>query len=411
MKDPKIRQAIAAEAARLISQRKEADFHTARRKAARWFSRGRVAAENLPNFNEIQQELFALNGLFSSERQVASSQEVRAVAQELLELLDDFHPRAVLDAVTGPVSNGLEIEILLGRGEPAELAAILLDAGHRAHLRPDGALAFFHHYACSIWPPERAVLHKGRADALQLTELKDLLELPEKRSRASSLNIKPTLDSGAFSSGAVSAEDIGVGSPDKGEDERHFDESDELHDSTGNDSTDDDSAGDDFPEDGYHPDFFPTLHLLLNSLEKIRLDPDSHPEGDLLYHSLQTYELMLQQRPYDEELLLAALIHDIGYGLDRRRPIEAAWNAIGPLVSERTWFLIENRPEAQAYVTSGRIRGALRKSENFDDLILLAQCDLKARVRGVQVSTVEEALDYIEGLGTAWDDVTPDGQE
>lgn len=395
MKDPKIRQAIAAEAARLISQRKEADFHTARRKAARWFSRGRVAPENLPNFNEIQQELFALNGLFSSERQVASLQEIRAVARELLELLDDFHPQVVRDAVAGPVSTGMEIEVLLSSGEPAELAAILLDAGHRAQLRPDGALAFFHHYACSIWPAERAILHKGRSDALTLAELKGPIAFTGKRSDLASSSSKTIPDVDLFQ-----ADDDGDESSDR--------DTDEWTDSETGHHQYDDSADDYSPDEGYHPDFFPTLQLLLNSLEKVRLDPDSHPEGDLLYHSLQTYELMLQQRPYDEELLLAALIHDIGYGLDRRRPIEAAWNAIGPLVTERTWFLIENRPEAQVYVTSGRIRGALKKSENFDDLILLAQCDLKARVRGAQVSTVDEALDYIEGLGTAWDDVTPD---
>lgn len=356
MKDPKIRQAIAAEAARLMSQRKEVDFHSARRKAARWFSRERVSPGDLPSFNEIQQELFALSGLFAAERQVASLIEIRRVARELLELLADFEPRLVGSAVTGPVLPGAEIEVLLGTGTASEISAILLDAGHRAELQGSGALTFFHQFACVIWLGNGDLSDSNSHHGLNIQELDALIATEAKREFLLG-------DSGA--------------------------------------PLDDDELSDE--DENYHPDFFPTLQMLLSSLEKVRLDPDSHPEGDLLYHSLQVYELMVAERPYDEELLLAALIHDVGYGLDRRRPLEAAWNAIGALVTERTWFFIENRAEAQEYLRTGRARGALKKHEDFDDLVLLAQCDSKGRQRGAQVSTVEEALDYIEGLGSAWD--------
>lgn len=352
MKDSKIRQAIAAEAARLMSQRKEVDFHSARRKAARWFSRERVSPADLPSFNEIQQELFALSGLFASERQQASLHEIRLSARELLELLTDFSPTLVGSAATGPVLPGVEIELVLRTGSISEITAILLDAGHRAELRGDRAVTFFHQFNCTIWLNVDSDSDTRVNPGLDLQQLDELI----------ASDAEPRLRT-------------------------------------------DDSADDEFliDDEEYHPDFFPTLQMLLSSLEKVRLDPDSHPEGDLLYHSLQVYELMLLERPYDEELLLAALIHDVGYGLDRRRPLEAAWNAIGALVTDRTWFFIENRFEAQEYLRSGRIRGALRKHEDFDDLVLLAQCDLKGRLRGAQVSSVEEALDYIEGLGSAWD--------
>jgi hypothetical protein len=301
--------------------------------------------------------LFALSGLFASERQSASINEIRLVARELLELFVEFDPQLVGSAVTGPILPGAEIEIILATGTASEVAAILLDAGHRAELRGDQALTFFHHFDCVIWFAAPGKLTTGASQGLKIAHLDELIasdfqrELP-----VSDLEDTPSDDE------VVTADET------------------------------------------YHPDFFPTLQMLLSSLDKVRLDPDSHPEGDLLYHSLQVYELMLAERPYDEELLLAALIHDVGYGLDRRRPLEAAWNAIGALVTDRTWFFIENRAEAQEYVRSGKIRGALKKSEDFDDLVLLAQCDLKGRQRGAQVSTVEESLEYIEGLGTAWDD-------
>lgn len=364
MKDPKIRQAIAAEAARLMSQRKESDFHSARRKAARWFSRERVSSEDLPSFAEIQHELFALSGLFAVERQVASLREIRLAARTLLEVLRDFSPRLMGTSDAVPIVPGAEVEIRLESGSISEIAAVLLDAGHRASLRDDGALCFFHHFACVVWPGDGACHRQDLNVGVNLSELDALiaqeLVAQEQKSAASQAVIQ----------------------------------------------ADDDSQ--EAADEAYHPDFFPTLQMLLQSLEKVRPDPDLHPEGDLLYHSLQVYQLMLAERPYDEELLLAALIHDIGYGLDRRRPIEATWNAIGSLITERTWFFIENHCAAREYVTTGRIRGALKKNENFEDLVLLAQCELKGRVRGVQVGTIDEALDYLEGLGHAWDDVPID---
>ena len=55
---------------------------------------------------------------------------------------------------------------------------------------------------------------------------------------------------------------------------------------------------------------------LLEPLESIHQPRHSHPEGDVLYHSLQVYELIRGQRPYDIDLQLAALLHDVGKGID-----------------------------------------------------------------------------------------------
>ena len=38
--------------------------------------------------------------------------------------------------------------------------------------------------------------------------------------------------------------------------------------------------------------------------------------SDALYHSLQVFELAREERPYDEEFLLAALLHDVGKAID-----------------------------------------------------------------------------------------------
>ena len=60
------------------------------------------------------------------------------------------------------------------------------------------------------------------------------------------------------------------------------------------------------PEPGGHSvDRFLVYARLLAPLEKIRENRHAHPEGDLLYHSLQVFELAYQELPYDEEFLLA----------------------------------------------------------------------------------------------------------
>lgn len=363
MTDRKLRQAIAAEAARLLQQRKEPDFHAARRKAARWFSRQRISPADLPSFGEIQQEVFALSGLFSSERQHSALSEIRLIARELLDLLSDFQPRLSGSALTGPILPGAEIELRLSQGDLSDVSAVLFDAGHRMQHRPDGSLTFFDRYPCVVSLLEAPALDESGTPISQIQQV-DLTELD------------------ALLAAETARERLRRAAVERDQEQ---------------DEDDDDDEG------GYHPDFFPTLHMLLNSLESIRLDPASHPEGDLLYHTLQVYELGLSERPYDEEFLLACLLHDVGLALDRRRPLEAAWQAIGELVTPRTWFFIENRAEAVEYLSTGRIRGTLKRSEDFEELVLLAKCDIKGRVRGAKVDDVEEILDYIAGLSSAWD--------
>jgi hypothetical protein len=158
-------------------------------------------------------------------------------------------------------------------------------------------------------------------------------------------------------------------------------------------------------EDDYHPDTFPLLRMMLERLRSVKLDPVRHPEGDALYHSLQVYALGLQQSPYDEEFLLACLLHDVGLAIDRRNPVAAAVEALTGIVTARTCFLIEHRQAARDYLRTGRISKSLRRGEHFDDLVLLAQCDVNGRVPGAVVPSLDEALAHIEGLSSAWDDV------
>jgi hypothetical protein len=148
-------------------------------------------------------------------------------------------------------------------------------------------------------------------------------------------------------------------------------------------------------------DRFRVYRHLLAPLAKIEQDHKRHPEGDVLYHSLQVFALASDGLPYDEEFRLAALLHDVGKGIDPYESISAGLQALGETISERTAWLIENHVLARGFL-DGRIgvraRRRLQQSEDYDELILLAKCDLAGRVPGAKVPELDEALAQLQEL-------------
>jgi hypothetical protein len=148
-------------------------------------------------------------------------------------------------------------------------------------------------------------------------------------------------------------------------------------------------------------DRFRVFRHLLAPLAKIEQDHKYHPEGDLLYHCLQVYALASDELPYDEEFRLAALLHDVGKGIDPHDHIAAGLRALGDSISERTAWLIENHSLAREFL-DGRIgvraRRRLQHSDSFDELVLLAKCDLAGRVPGAKVPELDQALGELREL-------------
>jgi len=162
------------------------------------------------------------------------------------------------------------------------------------------------------------------------------------------------------------------------------------------------SAGS-FADGNAMADRFTVYASLLRPLAAVRQRPEEHPEGDVLYHSLQVFELARHAVPYDEEFLLAALLHDVGKGIDPRDPVPAALAALQRHVTSRTAWLIENL--FQVTLLRGnelgmRGRKRLEESENFDDLELLDQLDRQGRQCGAIVPDMEEALQILRDLAS-----------
>lgn len=148
-------------------------------------------------------------------------------------------------------------------------------------------------------------------------------------------------------------------------------------------------------------DRFDRIAELVGVLATVKQDPVRHPEGDALEHSLQVFALVERDRPYDEELLTAALVHDVGRAVDRRDPVAAGLVAVDELVTDRTKWLLENLPVARQLhegCLGARARKRLESSDDFEDLLILEEADRKGRVRGYESPSLEECVAKLRGL-------------
>ena len=148
-------------------------------------------------------------------------------------------------------------------------------------------------------------------------------------------------------------------------------------------------------------DRFDSIAAEVSLLSTVRQDPAKCPEGDALEHSLQVFDLVHRERPFDEELLTAALVHDVGRAIDRSDPVAATVEALGDLVTDRTKWLVEMLPAARGHVeqTLGhRARRRLEAHPDFLDVILLAEADRRGHQRGYPAPSLDEAIAILRAL-------------
>jgi hypothetical protein len=362
MADGKLRQMIALEAARLMYERVESEYYTAKRKAARRLCRSSVKPEDLPSNAEIRDQIQLFARLHEGDKRTAHLRDMRLCALRLMRLLRAFKPRLIGSVMTGHVRKGSDIDIHVFTDSPALVADLLQNEGYqfdveRKQVVKHGEARVFTHvhihdrfnYELTVYPEEKAHYVFRSSITGKAIERASVSELEELLRRE-----YPDIDL---------EEAVEKTTPDV--------------------------------------DPYQLYRMLLLPLEEVKQSARHHPEGDVLYHSLQVFELAREQRPYDEEFLLAALLHDVGKGLDPARHVEAGLEALEGLITERTRFFIAHHMHAHDY-RQGKLPQALRRelqtSPDLDDLLLLRELDDAGRVPGVVVGTLDEALDYLKEL-------------
>src|SRR5439155_15578678 len=106
MADLKLRQAIANEAARLMYERIETEYFTAKRKAARRLCRGGVKPTDLPSNAEIRDQIQAIARMQEGDKRTIHLKEMRLAALHLMRLLRPFRPRLIGSVMTGHTRKG-----------------------------------------------------------------------------------------------------------------------------------------------------------------------------------------------------------------------------------------------------------------------------------------------------------------
>jgi len=360
MKDFNIRRRIALEAARLLLRQEETDVAKARARAAMRFAKEAGFAKDLPGFAEIEAQVRNLSRASEPHLRRTEIREMQAAALDVMRSLSAFSPRMVGDPAFGFIFRGQEIHV--------EIVTDSLSGVYEALRR--GGIDFVERKSDS----ERSTNHGQYALTLLLrgrfpVQLNVLLaralddETPAR---------KPTSGLGLEALDAL----LRAEQPEDG------------------------LAGK-VAMEGVMLSPIQKFRKLLAALEFVRQDGRTHPEGDALYHSLQVFELAWKAYPYDEEFLLAALLHDVGKAIDPRDHVKAGLRAMEDCTSPRTRWFVENLPFAKQWLNGSvgrRLRARLESHPDFEQLVELARLDRQGREIGATVRDLESVLSELERL-------------
>lgn len=363
----KLKQEITFAAARLMYTRQETEYYRAKMKAGRKVCGGWVKPSLLPSNAEIRDEIQRFVSLYEGDRRFDNLRDMRLAAWRVMSLLRPFKPRLIGSTLTGFIRRGSDIDIHLFPSSLEAVRSTLEQQGYfyqveHKQVRKHGEERIYTHiHVREKYPVELTCYAADQAHVVlnssitgkpmeraNLEELTDLL-----------LREYPDLDL------------------------------DTLQASTE-------------PE----IDRFELYRLLLLPLEKIEQSRKYHPEGDALYHSLQVFELASCEKPYDEEFLLAALLHDVGKGIDPLDHVAAGLEALEGAITPRTAWLIEHHMEThkiQDGTIGARALRRLQQHPDYEELILLGECDRGGRIPGARVSELDDALEQLRELARTCD--------
>src|SRR5881398_2927967 len=129
MANAKLRQAIALEAARLMYERVESEYYTAKRKAAKRLCRGGIKPEDLPSNAEIRDQIQVFARIHEGNKRTEHLREMRLEALRLMRLLRAFRPRLIGSVMTGHVRKGSDIDLHVFCDSPALITDLLEQQG------------------------------------------------------------------------------------------------------------------------------------------------------------------------------------------------------------------------------------------------------------------------------------------
>ena len=362
MSSSKLRRKIAWEAARLIYQQQVSEYYAAKMKAARRIHKGWVKPRDLPSNAEIRDELQTLARTHEGPGRQDPLLAMRLCALNLMQHLKLFQPRLVGSVLTGSIrqDSAIDLHLFCDNLDSVSGALDQLDLAYRIERKrlrkADRQRTYTYLHVKADYPLELTVYP---SDLVKRHFKSTLTGKPMPRVSLAELE--------QFLTSEYPELDL-----------------DEL-----------------LAEVAEQIDRFQVYQALLLPLEEVQQNRRYHPEGDALYHSLQVFQLAREELAFDEEFLLAALLHDVGKGIDRTDHVNAGLQALEGFITTRTTWLIEHHMTARTILEGtigSRARRRLQANDSYDELVLLACCDRDGRVPGAQAPELDEALDYLRDL-------------
>ncbi len=342
--------------------RQESEYYRAKLKAAKRICRGWVKPHDLPTNSEIRDQIQSLARLHEGDKRTENLREMRLEALRMMRILRAFRPRLIGSTLTGHVRHGSDIDLHVFSDSLEAVAGAIEAEGQvfevqRKRVRKHEEERIYTHIHVQDRFPFEITLYA--ADMAHFVFTSSITGKPIERASIAELE--------QF----LQAEYPGI-------------ELDEA-----------------LIEVESKIDRFQIYQMLLLPLERVKQSPVHHPEGDMLYHSLQVFDLARDAQPNDEEFLLAALLHDVGKGIDPQDHVAAGLEALEGYITPRTAWLIEHHMEAHGIADGtlgARARRRLQENESYEDLVLLGQCDRRGRQKSVEAPELDEALEYLREL-------------
>lgn len=366
MKNSKLRRKIAWQAAQLMYSREESEYYRAKMKAARKIQKGWVKPADLPSNAEIRDEIQKMAIIMERDDRTDQLREMRVAALYLMQLLERFKPKIIGSVFTGHIRKGSDIDI-----------HVFSDTLHAVTGELD-----YHNYRYEV--TRKRVRKNGEETTYRHIHLHDRFDFE--------LTVYPENKSGYVFKSSITGKAIERATVPQfceflSNTYPNLDVTMETN------------------RIAEQIDPFQYFESLLLPLENVKQNPKYHPEGDALYHSLQVFDLACDQLPYDEEFLLAALLHDVGKAIEPLDHVISGLQALDGFITPRTHWLIENHmlahKIADASIGSRRWR-RLRENESYNELIMLGECDRGGRQTGVQTTDLDGALEYICSLSSSF---------
>ena len=342
--------------------RDESEYYRAKMKAARRICTGDVKPRDLPSNREIRDQIQAMARIHEGRRRTEALHEMRVEALRMMRILRIFRPRLIGSTMTGHVRKGSDIDLHLFSNSIEAVTSALENEGIPHEV-------------------ERKLVRKqGREQTFTHVHIQDrfLFELTVYAANMAHYVFRSSITGKAIERASIAQLEhlLEEEYPDMPLEEALLVAENRI-------------------------DRFHLYEMLLLPLEQVKESREYHPEGDVLYHSLQVFELARDELPYDEEFLLAALLHDVGKAVDVKEHVAAGLEALDGFITPRTAWLIEHHMEGHAMLDGSlgaRARRRLAACEDFEELLTLARCDRDGRERGVEVSDVTDAIEYLREL-------------